>query len=74
MMPFFFSYNFILNGPSFANVPEANDLVATFATAAAPNVEIMPDLSAIILLLRLLTAPAISPFKAVCTAVENPDF
>ena len=73
LLPFLlFPYSLTLSGPSLANVPLANPLLANFATAAAPSVPIILDLFCSTVLLMLLIAPDKSPPKACCTEVANP--
>jgi len=67
-----FPYSLTLRGPSLANVPLANPLLATFATAAAPNVPIILDLFASTVLLMLLTPSDSFPSKAICNDSANP--
>jgi hypothetical protein len=69
---FIFPYSLTLSGPSLANVPDANPLLATFATAAAPNVPIILDLFASTVLLKSFTPCAMLPSNAVCNAFAKP--
>jgi len=69
---FIFPYSLTLSGPSLANVPLANPLLATFATAAAPSVPIILDLFASTVLLMSLTPCAMLPSNAVCSAFAKP--
>ena len=65
-------YSLTLIGPSLANVPLANPLLATFATAAAPSVPIILDLFASTVLLMLLTPSDNLPSRAICNDSANP--
>jgi hypothetical protein len=65
-------YSLTLIGPSLANVPLANPLLATFATAAAPSVPIILDLFASTVLLMLLTPSDNLPSNAICNDSANP--
>ena len=65
-------YSLTLIGPSLANVPLANPLLATFATAAAPSVPMILDLFASTVLLMLLTPSDNLPSRAICNDSANP--
>ena len=66
------SYSFTLTGPSLAMVPVENPFATNFPIAAAPRVQIILDLFAIIVDERLLTAPGKSPPSACCTELAAP--
>ena len=65
-------YSLTLIGPSLANVPLANPLLATFATAAAPSVPMILDLFASTVLLMLLTPSDNLPSRAICNDSAKP--